>query len=181
MRRAPIADTGAEREAPLVARQAGVVAGAMAAVIATALLITLGTGPLARPPGQVWATAALGPLACLLVSIGVLANRRFFSAQDIDAAAAGPPSRWARVNHAIIQNTLEQSVLALAVYAVLAIALPISQRGVIWAMSAAFVVGRIAFAAGYPFGAAGRAFGFGLTFYPTAAGLVWAGWRLLAD
>jgi uncharacterized membrane protein YecN with MAPEG domain len=108
-----------------------------------------------------------------------LANRRFFIAQDIDAAAGGPPSDGARVAQAIIQNTLEQTVLALAVYALLAVALPKSSLGVIWAMSAAFVIGRVAFAVGYRHGAAGRALGFGMTFYPTVAGLVWAGWMLL--
>jgi len=181
MRRAPIADDAKPGEPSLVARQAGVATGALPALVVTALMLAMARPPTGeRPALIVWAIAALGPLFSLVIAVGALANRRFFAAQDIDAAAGGPPSDAARVAQAIIQNTLEQAMLALSVYALLAIVLPKPSLGVIWAMSAAFVVGRLAFAIGYRFGAGGRAFGFGLTFYPTVAGLVWAALRLMA-
>lgn len=181
MSRAPIADDAARGEPSLVARQIGVAIWVMAAGAATAAVFGFGAGPLAGlPAATVWAIAALGPLVCLLASVAALANGRFFSAQDIDAATGGPPSARARMTQAVIQNTLEQTVLALGVYALLVISLPEETRRVIWAMSAAFVIGRAAFAIGYRFGAVGRAFGFGLTFYPTVIGLIWAAWRLLS-
>jgi uncharacterized membrane protein YecN with MAPEG domain len=40
------------------------------------------------------------------------------------------------------------------------------------ALSALFVVGRIAYWIGYPQGAGARAFGFALTFYPTIMALL---------
>lgn len=125
--------------------------------------------------GRRWAlaiTAWLGPLLTLTVAIGVVANRRFFSAQDIDGAGLTAESHGLRVPRAVLTNTLEQATLAVPVYTGLALLLPANQLVYPLLLSAAFVVGRIAFAAGYAKGAAARSLGFTLTFYPTVAGLV---------
>lgn len=50
--------------------------------------------------------------------------------------------------------------------------LPPDRMAVLAALVALFVAGRVVFAIGYPYGAAGRAFGFGLTFCPTIGALV---------
>jgi hypothetical protein len=67
----------------------------------------------------------------------------------------------------VLQNTLEQTVLAVAAYTVWAVVMPHSW---LWSIAIAalfFVAGRIFFAYGYTRGAPGRAMGFGLTAYPT--------------
>jgi uncharacterized membrane protein YecN with MAPEG domain len=176
MEDAPIADAGPAAKSSLGARQTAVAGGMLAGVAVTVVLFGLGMRPAgdAASRGLVFALAALGPLTSLVVAIGALANRRFLSIEDIDAAAGGPPSRAARMAQAVIQNTLEQAVLALGVYAILAMLLPAGALFLPWAMAGAFVVGRLAFALGYRFGAGGRAFGFALTFYPTVAGLIYA-------
>ena len=60
--------------------------------------------------------------------------------------------------------------------------MPASWQAVVPVAAILFVIGRIAFAAGYGGGAPARAFGFALTFYPTvvmivacAVALVWQG------
>ena len=170
--------SGKAQGGALPAKQAGVVAGAAAGVIGTILVFSLGPRPLgpladqARP--LIAAAAALGPLLALIVAVGALANYRFFSERDIDAAAGGPPSERVRRFQAVLQNTMEQAVLAIGVYGLLALLLPARQLALPLVMAGAFVVGRLAFALGYRFGGPGRAFGFGLTFYPTFGGLAYA-------
>lgn len=168
---APIAD------APLGRKQRGVAIGAGCALAVTIGLFLLPPHlrPFETPPrAQIWGTATLGPLFCLLAAVGAVANTRFFSRADIDAAAGGAPSETVRRLQAILQNTLEQAVLAIGTYGALSVFLPREMVMLPMVMAAAFVVGRIAFAAGYRKGAAGRAFGFGLTAYPTFFGLGYA-------
>jgi len=117
-------------------------------------------------------TAWLGPLACLAAAISVVANRRFFSSQDIDGAGLSQESAALRVPRAILANTHEQAALAIPVYAALALLLPAKQLAFPLLLSATFVIGRALFALGYAKGAVARSFGFTLTFYPTVAGLV---------
>lgn len=67
----------------------------------------------------------------------------------------------------MLQNTLEQTVLAGAAYMIWAVVMP---RRWLWSVAIAalfFVAGRALFARGYTRGAGGRAMGFGLTAYPT--------------
>jgi hypothetical protein len=163
--------------------QRGVAAG-MAAALAVTLAITFWC--VQDSPGLVlpfhmvgvsqrWTVAAacwLGPLVALVAAIGAVANRRFFSPDDIDGAGLTPEGPRLRVPRAILANTLEQAVLAIPVYTALALFLPARQLPLPVLLSAAFVIGRIAFAAGYARGAAARSFGFALTFYPTMAGLL---------
>ena len=114
----------------------------------------------------------LGPLTSLAAAIGVVASRRFFSPDDIDGAGLTVEGPAVRIPRAILTNTLEQAALAVPVYTSLALLLPSGQLAYPLLLSACFVVGRAAFAAGYAKGAAARSLGFTLTFYPTVAGLV---------
>ena len=72
---------------------------------------------------------------------------------------------------ALLQNTLEQAVLAVAVYSAWAAAMPFVWLRAIPVAAVLFIAGRVLFARGYRKGAAGRAMGFGLTMYPTVTQL----------
>ena len=112
--------------------------------------------------------AAFAPLALVLVrDIGRLANHRFFERLDRNAAAADTKTAKADMLSAILRNTHEQVTLAMLIYAIAAITLPPRFTDAILACSALFLTGRVVFAAGYAKGAGRRAFGFGLTFYPS--------------
>ena len=116
----------------------------------------------------------------LAVAIARVASQRFGSAEDIGGSASASESARVRESRAILQNTLEQAALAVPVHLALALALPPARMAVLAALVLLFVMGRIAFARGYARGAAGRAFGFGLTFFPTVVALLAAGWLALA-
>lgn len=114
---------------------------------------------------------ALAPLAfALLQNIAMLARHRFFSVADREAAArAGEATPKAAMLSAILRNTHEQVTLAAVVYAIAAIALSAQLTDAIIGSAMLFLIGRLVFAARYAKGAGARAFGFGLTFYPTIA------------
>ena len=162
--------------------QRGVALGAAAALVVTllALFAAPGWAPFPPPGGvvevqlrlTVAAAAWLGPLIALLASIGVIANRRFFSEADIDGAGLTTESEAIRVPRAVLANTHEQATLAVIVYAALAITLPAAQLALPLILATVFVAGRIFFAIGYARGAGARAFGFGLTFYPTVGAAI---------
>jgi MAPEG family len=113
---------------------------------------------------------ALAALAIALFrDIARLANHRFTEPLDRDAAAASTMTATADMLSAILRNTHEQATLAVLVYAMAAILLPGHWTDAIAGCAAFFLMGRLFFAAGYAKGAGSRAFGFGLTFYPTVA------------
>ncbi|MEO8115589.1 MAG: hypothetical protein ABI655_14475 [Phenylobacterium sp.] len=120
----------------------------------------------------------LVPGLCLLAGVGLTANRRFFSAAAIDGGRPVDDGSF-EINLRYNQNTLEQTVLAAVAWTGLALALPASQLNLIPAMAGLFAVGRAAFWLGYLAAPWARAFGLGLTFYPTAAALVWLAFRAL--
>jgi uncharacterized membrane protein YecN with MAPEG domain len=100
-------------------------------------------------------------------TIAGLANHRFFEPLDRHAAAGETATHKARQYQAVLTNTLEQVVLATLIYLVAAVALPKDWSDCIISAALLFASGRIFFALGYAKGAGARAFGFGLTFYPT--------------
>ncbi|GGX05126.1 hypothetical protein GCM10007242_08040 [Pigmentiphaga litoralis] len=126
---------------------------------------------------------ALLPLLCLAAVIGLMARHRFFHAEDIDGSglagggltgAGATASRgmtggsWTiRIYQAILQNTLEQVVLAIPTYLIWAVTLPRQWQAAVPAAAILFVVGRVLFWRGYSGGAPSRSLGFALTFYPT--------------
>jgi hypothetical protein len=161
----------------MTVEQRGVVAGVIAAVLVTAF--TLIACCLVWSPTEaqasssyrmtLFAAAASAPCLTLMVSIARLANHRFFTAQDIGGSASPNQTEAARLLQALIQNTLEQSVLGLAAYALWCILAPASFLPAAPAAAALFFIGRILFFVRYEGGAAARSFGFAVTFYPTVA------------
>ena len=107
-------------------------------------------------------------LWAMIARVGAI---RYFSPADIGGAASGTETKEIAVARAALQNTIEQSVLAIIAHSALALTLPANRMAVIIALVGLFVIGRIAYWFGYPKGAAVRAFGFALTFYPTIIGL----------
>ncbi|MEK9660833.1 MAG: MAPEG family protein, partial [Alphaproteobacteria bacterium] len=118
-------------------------------------------------------------VACLVLAIGALARHRFLTPADIDGSGLVAGSDRARILQAIVQNTLEQAVIAIVAHLVWAAAMPPAWQAVVPAAAILFVFGRIAFAIGYAGGAPARAFGFALTFYPTVFMLVASGVALI--
>lgn len=171
----PAADPSFRHEQRLVAT--AMAAALLVAAIVLALAI--------RAPGvalpfaarlQVTLRADLFVLLCLAAAIGDVARRRFFSARDIaGAATTDAPSPEVVAARAVLQNTLEQTVLAIGAHLALTATLERSQVPVA-ALAGLFVAGRVLFHAGYVHGAAARAFGFALTFYPSVLALAAALW-----
>jgi hypothetical protein len=118
------------------------------------------------------AWAVLGPALALLACIARLAKHRFFTPADIHGSALTSGTERARLLQALLQNTLEQACLAVPVYAATGVLAPLVVLPMVPTAALLFVIGRIAFFAGYARGAPSRAFGFALTFYPTALLLV---------
>lgn len=106
-------------------------------------------------------------LACLILAIGNLARHRFFTPADIHGSGLTSATDRARVLQAVLQNTLEQTVIAVLAHLLWTAATPAGWWAAVPAAVLLFVIGRIAFAVGYAGGAVARAFGFALTFYPT--------------
>ena len=160
----------------LTNKQKGVVRNVIPAAGLTAvglggvsLLLSLNMLPLDEPGARIaWALKwTLLPVLTLMVSIMRVANHRFSSPEDIDGSGLTDGTPQVRVLRAILQNTLEQAVLAVAAYAIWAVAMPHSWLRAIPIAAALFVTGRVMFTRGYAQGAPGRATGFGLTAYPT--------------
>jgi hypothetical protein len=118
------------------------------------------------------ALAALAPAAVLLVCIARLAKHRFFTPHDIHGGALTEGTERAKLLQALLQNTLEQAVLAIPVYLAAALIFPARFLPLVAAAAALFVIGRVQFFRGYASGAPSRAAGFGLTFYPSVAMLI---------
>jgi uncharacterized membrane protein YecN with MAPEG domain len=103
----------------------------------------------------------------LAISVGSLARHRFFTPEDIDGGGLTHGTETANILQATLQNTLEQTVLAVLVHLTWAILMPASWM---WAVPAAvvlFLSGRVLFVRGYRGGAPSRAVGFTLTFFPS--------------
>lgn len=107
----------------------------------------------------------------LVAAVAAVARGRFASAADIDGAGFGPSSARIAVASAVLQNTLEQVVLAMTVHLELASLLNGREMGLVPLLVGLFCAGRLAFWTGYRRGAGARALGFGLTFYPSVLGL----------
>lgn len=120
----------------------------------------------------------LVPGLCLLAGIGATANQRFFRSDAIDGQPPLTPG-FMDINLRYNLNTLEQTVLAAIAWGGLSLMLAPRDLNLIPALAALFAVGRATFWLGYLYAPWARAFGLGLTFYPTIAALVWLAARLL--
>jgi len=121
---------------------------------------------------------------CFVLAIGRLAQHRFFTPADIDGSGLTSGTDRARVMQAVVQNTLEQTLIAVLAHLVWTAATPAGWYAAVPVAVLLFVVGRISFAAGYAGGAPARAYGFGQTFYPSVMLILGAlgciGWSLLS-
>lgn len=151
--------------------QAGVAAGMAAGLAATiAAFAWPGLPPLPQAADQrlaLWLAASLSVSLWLLLAVALLARHRFFTAADIDGGGLGEATSTARLLQALIQNTLEQAMLAIPAYGAWLWLAPAPRGGLVILCAALFALGRLLFFLGYRYGAAARALGFTLTFYPT--------------
>lgn len=122
------------------------------------------------------AFAFLAPGIVFLLMIGNLAAARFFDDRLIDGDEPVPWSR-ADINQRVLQNTVEQLVLALALWPPIAYLMTNDGPGVAVCLGLGFSLARVAFWVGYHLSPPLRAFGFAATFYPTILALAWAGLR----
>jgi hypothetical protein len=156
----------------LTSSQRGVAIGAAAALIATLAVLAAAALMPAPDPGdrlRLFTLCGLAPALALAIAIARLAQHRFTTPDDIDGSGLTGGTERAKILQALLQNTLEQGVLALPVYGWWALAGPPAALAVVPAAAGLFLLGRVLFFGGYTRGAAGRALGFGLTFYPTVA------------
>ena len=160
----------------LTVKQRGVLKGILigaaitVAVIAGAIL----AGPMMLSPEAtvverlsfaLWADVFIA--LWLGISIALLARHRFFTPEDIDGGGLTRGSETASILQATLQNTLEQTVLAVLVHLTWATLMPVSWMSAIPAAVVLFLVGRLLFLLGYRGGAPSRALGFALTYYPS--------------
>src|SRR5688572_12509041 len=115
--------------------------------------------PLA-PRLKLAALAGLAPAAFLFLCIARLAKHRFSTPDDIHGSALTEGTARAKLLQALLQNTLEQAVLAIPVYLAAALIFQPRFLPLIAAAAALFVVGRVQFFRGYAAGAPSRAVGF---------------------
>ncbi|TDE41207.1 MAPEG family protein [Antarcticimicrobium sediminis] len=138
---------------------------ALAVVFAPAFLeLPYLPAPLALPG------AFLAPGLVLAAMIARLAARRFFDDALIDGAAAAPGSR-AEIDQRVLHNTLEQLLLALAIWPFAALTLG---GAVAIGLGLSFALMRVLFWIGYHLSPPLRALGFAGTFYPTVLAGIWA-------
>lgn len=161
------------------ATQRGVLTGMVSGLIVSVVVILAAAQlPLAHPASD----SLQDRLACylpwlalmavpLVIGVSYLANYRFFHRDTIGGGneTADPAFHNGR---AYLQNTLEQTVLAVMAQLALVVRLPIDWLDVIPALVFWFVIARIVFRLTYAHGAAARSFGFAATYYPSTLALL---------
>ncbi len=116
---------------------------------------------------RLWLGVCLVVAFWLVVAVGRIARHRFFNAGDIDGGAAASGSEHVRILQSVLQNTMEQSVLAVVAYGGWFFFAPPKWGLLPVGCAALYSLGRLLFFAGYAGGAPARALGFALTFYPS--------------
>lgn len=152
-----------------------VIAGATLAAAWTWLpppLVAVGDGLAAGEQLAYALKTELPVLFWLAGALRAVSGARFNSPADIRGSAFAPPSPRLEVRVAVLQNSLEQTVLFIGAHLILASVLRDAELVLLPAMVLLYLVGRIFFAAGYARGASGRSFGMALTAAPTIFGLV---------
>lgn len=111
--------------------------------------------------------------------VRAVSSRRFREPADRKGAAYGRPTEALAVRIAILQNSLEQTVLIFGATLILATVLRGTELVLIPLSALLYIVGRVAFAINYPNGASARAFGMALTAGPIIAGYVIVAYLLI--
>ncbi|MGH6831539.1 MAG: MAPEG family protein [Methyloceanibacter sp.] len=127
----------------------------------------------------------------LVIKIAVFALMPALLAICIVAAQRLDPSMWVGrapktnsaldINTRFILNTFEQSILFVIGLAGLAVYCPIEEARTLIILAVLFLTGRLLFWVGYHHNPYVRAFGFGLTFYPTVMVYVWLFFKMVFD
>lgn len=127
----------------------------------------------------------------LVIKVAVFALMPALLAICIVAAQRLNPNMWVGrapkpnsaldINTRFILNTFEQSILFVIGLAGLALYCPIEEARTLLILSVLFLAGRILFWVGYHYNPYMRAFGFGITFYPTVMVYVWLFFRMVFD
>lgn len=165
---------------------------AAAVLLAAAVLVA---GYLWLPPEFAGATDSMplaDRIACalkwdLLVFIwlagcvGAVSQGRFWSPSDRHGSAYSKPGPAIAVRAAVLQNSLEQTVLAVGAHLILAALLRGAELVLVPLLVLLYLLGRAAFAAGYARSALGRAFGMALTGAPLVFAYGLAAWLIWAD
>jgi hypothetical protein len=112
------------------------------------------------------------PAVCLLAGIGAIGNQRFMTPGAIDGNPMPDDMRF-EINRRYLQNTLEQVALATLTWIAFATVHPPQAVVLVPCLAWLFLIGRACFWIGYRLSPPARAFGMGLTAYPTAATLIW--------
>lgn len=100
-------------------------------------------------------------------NIAAIARHRFFTPADINGSGLTNGTAQVRILQAVLQNTIEQTVLALPIHVIWIATMTPAWQGIVPTAAVFFLIGRILFWRGYGAGAAARSFGFALTFYPS--------------
>lgn len=156
--------------AALTRTQTGVALGMAAGFVLTVAGFLVPTGPAPADTAEriaLWAACSASAGFWLLLCVGRLAGHRFFTPEDIDGGGVRGNSAEAALIQAVLQNTLEQAVLASLGWAAWLWLGPGGDGARVAVLALYFAAGRLLFFAGYSRGAPWRALGFTLTFYPT--------------
>lgn len=113
--------------------------------------------------------------------VGGVSQGRFWTPADRHGSAFVAPSKAIAVRAAVLQNTLEQTVLAVGAHLILATVLLGSELVLIPLLVLRYLIGRVAFAFGYARSPIARAFGMALTGAPIGFAYVLAAWLIGVD
>ena len=156
--------------------------------------VVLGAGYWSLPPELVGIRTQMGPaerlafafkwdlliFVWLAGSVRAVSKTRFSSAADRHGSAYSEASPALAVRKANLQNTLEQTVLAVGAHLILATVLRDEELVLIPLLVMLFLIGRAAFAIGYAKDPIARAFGMAVTGAGVGFALLLAGGLILA-
>ncbi len=111
------------------------------------------------------------PAFMLLIGIMGASRRGFY--EDAIEGTHTPKSNGLEINLRYNQNTIEQTLLAIIVWAALSIELPLERLVLIPILAILFGIGRATFWIGYLINPMARTFGMTLTAFPTLLGFAW--------
>lgn len=112
--------------------------------------------------------------------VGAVSQGRFWTSADRQGSAYSKPSSALAVRAAVLQNSLEQTVLNVGGHLILATVLRGSQLVLIPVFVTLYLAGRVTFAAGYARSPIARAFGMALSGTPLIFAYGLAAWSILA-
>lgn len=131
----------------------------------------------------------VGDRLSLAIKCSIIATLPAVAAITVVAAQRLNPDMWVGqrvkpnssldINTRFILNTMEQFVLFLVGISGIALYAPLSEAHSLPILTSLFLLGRILFWVGYHKNPYLRAFGFGITFYPTVAVFTWLLVRML--